>query len=118
MGTLFVAAQIQKFITVAHNAFPLLFKECLKLCQILKNDADGYATGAHHRKNLVKIIRQAHVGKLVHDEMAVDRQAASVLVVGKIKELLEKLRIKDTDKKVKTRIVVWYQSEQSNFLFA
>ena len=50
--------------------------------------------------------------------MAVDRQAAAVLVVGKIEELLEKLRIKDTYKEVKARIVVWYQSEQSNFLFA
>ena len=118
MGTLFIAAQIQKFIAVANDTFPLLFKECFQLCQILKNDADRYATGAHHRKDLVKIIRQAHVGKLVHDEMAVDRQTAAVLVVGKIKELLEKLRIKDTDKKVKARIVVWYQSKQSNFLFA
>ena len=26
--------------------------------------------------------------------------------------------IKDTDKEVKTRVVVWYQSEQSDLLFA
>ena len=76
----------------------------------------GYAfVGYSHRFRR----RTCHtVGKLVHDEMAVDRQAATILMVGKIKELLKKLRIEDTDKEVKTRIVVWYQCKQSNFLFA
>ena len=45
-------------------------------------------------------------------------QAAAVFKVCQIKELLKELRIKDTDKEVKARIIVWYQSEQSDFLFS
>ena len=34
------------------------------------------------------------------------------------KKLLKELGIKDTDKEVKARVVVWYQSEQSDLLFS
>ena len=37
MGALFVAAQIQKSIAVADNAFPLLFKKSFELRQILQD---------------------------------------------------------------------------------
>ena len=50
--------------------------------------------------------------------MAMHRQASAVLVVCQIKKLLKELGIKDTDKEVKARVVVWYQSEQSDLLFA
>ena len=43
--------------------------------------------------------------------MAMHRQVSAVLVVCQIKRLLKELGIKDTDKEVKARIVVWYQSE-------
>ena len=46
------------------------------------------------------------------------RQASAVLVVCKIKKLLKELGIKDTDKEIKARVVVWYQSEQSDLLFS
>ena len=46
--------------------------------------------------------------------MAMHRQASAVLVVCQIKKLLKELGIKDTDKEVKARVVVWYQSEQSD----
>ena len=50
--------------------------------------------------------------------MAMHRQASAVLVVCQIKELLKELRIKDTDKEVKARIIVGYQGKQSDFLFS
>lgn len=50
--------------------------------------------------------------------MAMHRQASAVLVVCQIKKLLKELGIKDTDKEVKARVVVWYQSEQSDLLFS
>lgn len=50
--------------------------------------------------------------------MAMHRQASAVLVVCQIKKLLKELGIKDTDKEVKARVVVWYQSEQSALLFS
>lgn len=34
------------------------------------------------------------------------------------KRLLKELGIKDTDKEVKARIVVWYQNKQSDLLFS
>ena len=58
MGTLLVAAQIEKFITVANNAFPLLLKQGFKLCQILQDYGNRHATGAHHAQNLVEVIWQ------------------------------------------------------------
>ena len=50
--------------------------------------------------------------------MAMHRQASAVLVVCQIKKLLKELGIKDTDKEVKARVVIWYQSEQSYLLFS
>ena len=50
--------------------------------------------------------------------MAMHRQASAVLVVCQIKKLLKELGIKDTDQEVKARIVVGYQSEQSDLLFS
>ena len=35
-----------------------------------------------------------------------------------IKKLLKELGIKDTDKEVKARVVIWYQSEQSDLFFS
>ena len=46
------------------------------------------------------------------------RQAPAVLMVGKIKELLEYLRVQNGYDKVKTRIVIGQNSEQGNFLFS
>ena len=42
-------------------------------------------------------------------------QAAAVNMVGRIKELLEKLRIKDTHKEIEARIIIRYQSKQRRF---
>ena len=50
--------------------------------------------------------------------MAMHRQASAVLVVCQIKKLLKELGIKDTDKEVKARVIVGYQSEQSDLLFS
>ena len=85
MGALLVAAQIQKLIAVAHDAFPLLFKQGFELCQILQDDTDRHATGTHNRQYLVKIVWQGNIGKLVHNKMAMHGQAAAVLVVCQIK---------------------------------
>ena len=69
-------------------------------------------------KYLVKVIRQANIGKLVHQEMNRDRQAAAVYVVGGIKQLLKKLCVKDRYQEVKAGIVVRYQSEQSDLFLS
>ena len=41
MRTLFVAAEIQKFVAVADDTFPLLFKKCFQLREVLQNDTDA-----------------------------------------------------------------------------
>ena len=45
-------------------------------------------------------------------------QTAAVNMVGRIKELLEKLRIKDTDEEIKARIIIRYQRKQRRLLLA
>ena len=47
MGTLLVAAQVQKFIAVAHNTFPLLLEQSLQLRKVLDDDGDGNLTASH-----------------------------------------------------------------------
>ena len=47
MGTLLVAAQVQKLIAVAHNTFPLLFKQSLQLRKVLNNDGNGNLPASH-----------------------------------------------------------------------
>ena len=47
MGTLFVTAQVQKFIAVTHNAFPLFLKQSLQLCKVLNDDGNGNLAASH-----------------------------------------------------------------------
>ena len=58
MGALLVAAQIQKLIAVADNAFPLLFKKGFELCQILQDNGYRYPSGTHNGQDFIKVIRQ------------------------------------------------------------
>ena len=41
MGGRFIAAQIQKFIAVADDGFPLLFKQRLELGNVLNDDGNA-----------------------------------------------------------------------------
>ena len=43
---------------VTYNAFPLLFKQGFKLCQVLQDNTYRYPTGTHNRKNFVEVIRE------------------------------------------------------------
>ena len=88
------------------------------MCEVLQNDGYGYLAGAHDGKDFVKIIGQAHIGKLVHEEMHMDGQASTVLMVGQIKELLKKLGVEDGDKEVEAGIVVRDQREQRHLFLS
>ena len=81
---------------------------------------DGYADlpAAHGGEQLIKLIRQSYVGKLVHHAVDVDGQPATVLLIGKKKQLLKKLRLHHADDEVQGGVVIRDQSEQRRFLFA
>ena len=81
VGAGFIAAQIQKLIAVAQDGFPLLFKQVLKLGDILNDDGHKHIPGTHGRQQLVKIIRQAHIGELVHEKVDGNRQRSLVFIV-------------------------------------
>ena len=49
VGAQLIAAQVEKFVAVAHKILPLLFKECLELCHVLDDDGYGDLTGSHRR---------------------------------------------------------------------
>ena len=57
VGGLLIAAQVEKLIAVADDGFPLLFKQCLELCQVLKDDGHKHTTGAHNGKYLIEVVR-------------------------------------------------------------
>ena len=118
MGTLFVTAQVQKLIAVAHNTFPLLLKQSLQLRKVLNDDGNGNLTASHGGQELIKLIRQSDIGKLVHDKMHMHGQSAAVNGVGLIVELLKQLGIKHTHDEIEGAIVIGNHGEYRRFLFA
>ena len=58
MSGLLISAEVDKLITVSHNALPLLFKEGLELSEVLDDDAHGDLSAPHGGKQLVEFIRQ------------------------------------------------------------
>ena len=93
MGTLLVAAQIQKLVTVTHDALPLLLEQSLQLRKVLNDDGNGNLAASHGGQELIKLIRQSDIGKLVHDKMHMHGQSAAVNGVGLIVELLKQLGV-------------------------
>lgn len=118
VGTLLVAAQVQKFIAVAHNTFPLLLEQSFQLRKVLDDDGDGNLTASHGGQELIKLIRQGDIGKLVHDEMHMHGQPATVNGVGLIVELLKQLGIKHTHDEIEGTVVIGNNGEYRRFLFA
>ena len=72
MRGLLIAAQVDELVAVADNAFPLLLKQGLELRHVLNDDRDRNLAGAHGGEQLVKLIGQRHVRKLIHDKVNVD----------------------------------------------
>ena len=97
MGGLLVAAEIEKFIAVADDGLPLLFKQRLQLGEVLDDDTDTDFPGAHGGQQLVKFIGQCHIRKLVHEEMHRHGQAAAMHPVGAVKQFLEGAGIEQAD---------------------
>lgn len=89
VGGLLVATQVEELIAVADDGFPLLFKQCLELCQVLKNDGHKHTTGTHNGKDLIEVVRQADIGELVHQEVNRNRQCAAVNMVSGKEKLLK-----------------------------
>ena len=118
VGTLLVAAQVQKFIAVAHNTFPLLLEQGFQLRKVLDDDGDGNLTASHGGQELIKLIRQGDIGKLVHDKMHMHGQSAAVNGVGLIVELLKQLGIKHTHDEIEGTVIIGNYSEYRRFLFA
>ena len=118
MGTLLVAAQVQKFIAVAHNTFPLLLEQSFQLRKVLDDDGDGNLTASHGGQELIKLIRQSDIGKLVHDKMHMHGQSAAVNGVGLIVKLLKQLGIEHTHDEIEGAVVIRNYGEYRRFLFA
>ena len=95
----------------------MLIKECFQLGQILEDDADGNFPASHGGKELVKIIRQGHVGKLVHDKVDMDRQPPAMLKVRLSVELLEQLGVEHSDDEVVGTVAVRDHGKDGGFPF-
>ena len=117
MGPLFVAAEIQQFVAIPQHALPLLFKQRLQLGYILQDDGHKHIAGAHGGKLDLKVVRQTDIGKLVHQEMDRNWQTAAVLMVGAVKQLLEKLLIQNRHQKVEAGVAVGDQRKQRHPFF-
>ena len=114
----FIAAQVQKFITVADDGFPLLFKQRLELGNVLDDDRNTDIPGAHGSQQLVEIIRQAHVGELIHEKMHRYGQATAVYPVGRIKKFLEGAGIQQAYQEIEAGVVVRDQRKKRHFFLA
>ncbi len=81
MCGLLVAPKIEKGVAVPDEAFPIVLEQRLDLSHVLDDDGHADLTAAHGGQQLLKIVRQRDVGKLVHHEVNVDGEPAAVFVV-------------------------------------
>ena len=93
MSGLLIAAEIQELVAVAHDGFPLLFEQSLKLRKVLDYDTDAYLTRTHRGEQLVKFVGQRDVREFVHTEMDMHGKPAAVDDICLVIKLLEHLRI-------------------------
>ena len=96
----------------------MLFKQSFELRHVLNDDTDGDFTGAHGGKQLVKLVGQRHVRKLIHDKMDMDGEPSAMHNVSRIIELLEKLRVEHTYNEVEAGIVVRDDRKHGGFSFS
>lgn len=89
MTGLLVTTQIEEGIAVTDYGFPLLFKQGFQLGHVLDDDGHRDFPASHGSQQFIKVIRQCHICKLVHDEMYMDRQSATMDLVCLIVKLLE-----------------------------
>ena len=118
MGGRFVASQIQKFITVADDGFPLLFKQCLELGNVLDDDGNADIPGAHGGQQLVEVVGQRNIRKLIHEKMHRCGQAPAVHPVGRIKKFLEGAGIQQAYQEVEAGVVVRDEGKECHFFLA
>ena len=111
MRALLVPSEIDKFVTVTDNGFPLFFKKSFELREVLQDNADRYAAGTHDRENFIKVIGERNIGELVHHKMHGNRQCAAS-AVRNLEQLLKQLRIQHRYKEVEARVVVGDQGKQ------
>ncbi len=96
----------------------MLLKQSLQLRKVLDDDRNGNLTASHGGQELIKLIRQGDIGKLVHDEMHMHGQSAAVNRVGLIVELLKQLGIKHTHDEIEGAVIIGNYGEYRRFLFA
>lgn len=96
----------------------MLFKQVLQLGDILDDDGHEYIPGTHGCQQLVKIIRQAHIGKLIHEKMDRNRQGTLLLIIRQPEKLFKSTAIDHADQKIEAHIVVGNQGEQRHFFLA
>ena len=111
VGGLLVASQIQEHVGVSHYGFPLLLKERSQLGEVLQYHRHRDLPGPHGGQHLLELIRQRHVGELVHYEVDVYRKPTSVYPVRRVVKLLEQLGIQHPDEEVVGAVVVRYDRE-------
>ena len=96
----FIAAQVQKFITVADDGFPLLFKQRLELGNVLNDDGNADIPGAHGGQ-LTGKAGQGHRGELVQHKVDMAGQGPMVDLVRAVVEGLERLGVEQGYQKLK-----------------
>ncbi len=95
----------------------MLFKQRLELGNVLNDDGNADIPGAHGGQQLVEIIRQAHVGELIHEKMHRYGQATAVYPVGRIKKFLESAGIQQTYQEIEAGVVVRDEGKECHFFF-
>ena len=84
----------------------------------MEDDADGNFPASHGGQELVKIVRQCDVRKLVHDKVDMDWQPPAMLKVRFPVELLEQLGVEHTDNEVVGAVTVRNHRKDGGFPFS
>ena len=78
---------------ISNQTFPAVLKQGFHLGNVLDDDAAGNCARPHGCQKFVKIIRQCHVGPLIHDAVYRDRQFPMVFPVCHIIKGLEQVTV-------------------------
>ena len=116
VGALLVAAEIDKGISVADDALPVVFEQGFELGYVLQDDGGHDVAGSHGRLQAGVTVREGDVCKLVEHEAHRHGQTAHVNLVRLVVQLLKCLGVEHADKEIEAHVVAVRDDAENGLL--
>ena len=116
----FIAAEVQQGIAVAHNALPIVLEQTFQLRDALQDDVAADIAAAAHRKDFFEIFGERHIGELVHHQTHMNRQGSFVGRIGirQPEQLVKNLGVEHGNEEVVGFVIIRDDTEDHPLLQA